>query len=79
MNQKEIRIWIPCPHVLAVKIGPATTVKQILERLEELGLKGYVLAAEPKDFLFLPNERIFKKVSADELIYAFPKKGGGEL
>jgi hypothetical protein len=71
MPEKEIKILLPSPTILKVRVSRTTTVRQIEERLEELGLKGYVLAAEPSDFLYFSNERLFNKISEGEIVYAF--------
>ena len=74
MPDKEIKILVLSPTILKIKIRRTTTVKQIQERLEELGLKGHVLAAEPTDFFYLSNERLFNKILEGEIVYAFPEE-----
>ena len=74
MPEKEIEILVLSPTILKIGIRRTTTVRQIQERLEKLGLKGYALAAEPSDFLYIPTERIFNKVLEGEVVYAFPEE-----
>ena len=74
MPEKEIKILLPSPIILKVRISRTTTVRHIQERLEEFGLKGYVLAAEPRDFVYLPHECLFRKIVEGEVVYAFAEE-----
>jgi hypothetical protein len=77
MQEKEINILVLSSHIVRLKITKFTTVRQIIADLEKLGLKGFALGAEPKEFLFMPGERIFSKLDG-EVVYAFPcpEEGG---